>query len=490
MTFANLITLSRILSLPLIIYLVLQDTLFHSFLAIIVITWSITSDYLDGYLAKLNKNITKIGSFLDPLADKILIIGIISLFLINYNYLLIPLIIFILRDIIVTTIRIFSARENINISTNKLGKFEINTQYVLIYALLIGKFLRIDHLADTTTYFLLNKIIFVFAILSVFMSILSVINYIFYYKKEIRIRKRNSKSIDEESMLLLANNRARGFKDKYRRRLLDIFSRRRNLNTIYLPNNKDMFNGLKINFEEVKQIIVAGGDGTFESALNNPLLHKKSLGFFPLGGGNAFYSYFYKGKRFEYLRSRFNFRETEIDVIELEYEHGKRETLFFGIGADAEVMRLGKGRTTGGLRDYIKGCLFAIIKGKAKYNFTVNIDGKEKIWKNAVNINCGKIQYYGYGIRSLLSKVKKDDNYVYGIGIINKHNSYLNKLIRIWALILTITNTNCPPLVPFRGKNIVIKSDEPFPIQAGGEFLGYSKWIKLKIKRKQKVLVI
>ena len=77
---------------------------------------------------------------------------------------------------------------------------------------------------------------------------------------------------------------------------------------MYLPLKKNMYENIEQKIKDDQQIIIAGGDGSFESALNYKPFWKKRLGFFPLGAGNAFYSYFYKGKRFEYLRSWFQFR--------------------------------------------------------------------------------------------------------------------------------------------------------------------------------------
>ena len=55
---------------------------------------------------------------------------------------------------------------------------------------------------------------------------------------------------------------------------------------------------------------------------------------------------------------------------------------------------------------------------------------------------------------------------------------------------MTMFCINKPPMLSFVGKNIHLKSEVPFPVQAGGEFLGYSEWVKIKVVRKQKVLVI
>ena len=134
--------------------------------------------------------------------------------------------------------------------------------------------------------------------------------------------------LEKEDLMILANKRARGYKDKYRRRLLKVFAKRRKASVIHLPPKKKMFEDLGNKIKENQQIIIAGGDGSFEGALNYKPFNDKLLGFFPMGAGNAFYSYFYKGKRFEYLRSRFNFREMKLDVLELEWEKGKKQTLF------------------------------------------------------------------------------------------------------------------------------------------------------------------
>ena len=56
--------------------------------------------------------------------------------------------------------------------------------------------------------------------------------------------------------------------------------------------------------------------------------------------------------------------------------------------------------------------------------------------------------------------------------------------------ILTPLRLEHPPLVSINGKEITLKSEVPFPIQAGGEFLGYSQWIKVRVVRQQRVLVI
>ncbi len=73
MSIPNLITLSRLLSVPLIIYLILNESYGWAF-ALFLLAGA--SDALDGYLAKALDQTTTLGVYLDPLADKALIVSV------------------------------------------------------------------------------------------------------------------------------------------------------------------------------------------------------------------------------------------------------------------------------------------------------------------------------------------------------------------------------------------------------------------------------
>jgi CDP-diacylglycerol---glycerol-3-phosphate 3-phosphatidyltransferase len=476
MSLANIVSLLRVLALPIIIYLFNNEAFIP---VLIVFSLAVFSDFLDGYLARKRREITKVGSFLDPFADRILIMGLLLFFVIRGDFHLIILALFILRDVIAGIIRWLSAQDDISLIGIKVyGRLVTYSQFFLIFGLLLSEFIFGD------------IIIFSFTLISILFVFLSIIHYSIVYLKAIHSRKKIGTRLEKENMIILANKKSRGFHDGYRRHLLRLFARRRKAKITYLPIRGDMFKEVGKKIKGKDHIIIAGGDGSFESALNNKKLHKKVLGFFPLGAGNAFYSYFYKGKRFEYLRSRFPFHEVELDIMELEWDKGKCETLFVNIGSDAEVIRLSSKRTQHGFRDYLKGTLMAIVKVRASYNLNYSIDGKKFIHNNTVSVTLAKVPYLGFAIRSLIGRVHPDDGLVYGLACVNSHQTFLNKLVRIWGLVLGMFNIAKAPLMPMRGKNILIKSDIPFPIQAGGEFLGYTKWIKINVKRKQKVLMI
>jgi len=68
-TISNLLTASRLLFAPIVMYLILDS---RNYLALFVFIIAMSTDFFDGYLARLRKETSKLGKFLDPIADKIL----------------------------------------------------------------------------------------------------------------------------------------------------------------------------------------------------------------------------------------------------------------------------------------------------------------------------------------------------------------------------------------------------------------------------------
>jgi CDP-diacylglycerol---glycerol-3-phosphate 3-phosphatidyltransferase len=476
MKVTNVITLLRILLLPVLITLIVKH---HYFIGLLLFLLLAFGDIIDSWLRRKYK-LTKLGSFLDPLVDKIIIFTLLFVYVLQGKFWWIPFVIFLLREVTVNICRFLATRNELRKGSYPYRKPRTRLQYIIIFFLL---------LQDNWIFIFEREILILFTVFAVLISIASMVWFIAKVVKGVSARIRAGEKLSREKMVILVNRRSSGFNNKYRRRLLRTFARRRNSRIVYLPKKGDMFAGIAQQIHGIKNVIIAGGDGSFESALNHKAFFHKRLGFFPLGAGNAFYSYFYKGKRFNYLRSRFQFEEVPLDVLEVEHEHGRTVTTFLSLGVDAEVIRLSQ-ETSHGFWAYFLAGAKAFFKARADYPITCTVDRKKKVWENCISITLAKIPYFGYGIRSLFGIVEPDDKHVYGVACVNTHYERSNKPIRIWALFLPMFGEKKPPMFSLKGKKINVRSKVAFPLQAGGEYVGKTKWVKVRVLRQQKVLMI
>ncbi len=103
--------------------------------AVVFIAASVT-DMLDGKIARRDGLITDFGKFMDPVADKFMVIG--ALFVILYKFpnlqiiMIATLIIVVFRELAVTAIRMVVASENVVVAANNLGKIKTVTQIIAI----------------------------------------------------------------------------------------------------------------------------------------------------------------------------------------------------------------------------------------------------------------------------------------------------------------------------------------------------------------------
>ncbi|MBL7066798.1 MAG: CDP-diacylglycerol--glycerol-3-phosphate 3-phosphatidyltransferase [Candidatus Marinimicrobia bacterium] len=137
-TRANFITTLRILLTPLFLYFLFRGYQYFEILALIIFILASTTDAYDGYIARKYSEVTRLGKFLDPLADKVLMsAAFISFVVMDY----IPLwmvILVILRDFIVTGIRILMSTKDSTMVTSSSAKVKTGAQigavcFILVY---------------------------------------------------------------------------------------------------------------------------------------------------------------------------------------------------------------------------------------------------------------------------------------------------------------------------------------------------------------------
>jgi CDP-diacylglycerol--glycerol-3-phosphate 3-phosphatidyltransferase len=135
----NRITFLRILFIPLLVYYLLSPPLPYNRLIAVVIFVSVAfSDAVDGYLARRLNQETTLGKFLDPLADKILVLSAL-LCLVEIRWISsIPVIIIIVRDLAVIGLRLTASSSGRIIAADSLGKLKAVLLDVAVAMLILG----------------------------------------------------------------------------------------------------------------------------------------------------------------------------------------------------------------------------------------------------------------------------------------------------------------------------------------------------------------
>jgi CDP-diacylglycerol--glycerol-3-phosphate 3-phosphatidyltransferase len=133
--FINFLTYSRIILTPIIIYLIYTN---NYTVAAIVFAYCSFSDVADGRLARKHNLVTEKGNYLDPLADKILMIGTLTILAYQGIILLWAYCIIIGRDILITMYRNYLIEKNKPLVTSKYGKWKTVFQHVMVIVILLN----------------------------------------------------------------------------------------------------------------------------------------------------------------------------------------------------------------------------------------------------------------------------------------------------------------------------------------------------------------
>jgi CDP-diacylglycerol--glycerol-3-phosphate 3-phosphatidyltransferase len=141
-TIPNLLSLFRILIIPILVYLLTFPDRFFSLLAAALFLVASVTDYFDGYLARRNKSVTDVGKILDPLADKLMVASaLIMLAAIDRpNEPSVPawlVVVVLARESAVTVLRGIALNEGIVMQAETLGKYKFILQSYAVVGLLV-----------------------------------------------------------------------------------------------------------------------------------------------------------------------------------------------------------------------------------------------------------------------------------------------------------------------------------------------------------------
>ncbi|NTV07707.1 MAG: CDP-diacylglycerol--glycerol-3-phosphate 3-phosphatidyltransferase [Chlorobium limicola] len=137
MTVPNQLTMLRIVLVPVFVALLLQEDPYVKLMGVIVFAVASITDAYDGYHARKYGETTRLGAFLDPLADKFLITAAFLLY-VHMGYLVLWMVILVaVRDILITVLRVYAEFMDRPVVTSREAKYKTLAQNVFAYVIMV-----------------------------------------------------------------------------------------------------------------------------------------------------------------------------------------------------------------------------------------------------------------------------------------------------------------------------------------------------------------
>ena len=147
LTLPNLLTLSRIFAVPILVFLLWRPQPIDYAITFVLYCIVGITDYFDGYLARAQGRISRLGEFLDPIADKIMVAAVLMMLISSRKsnpvpeidgLNIIPALVILLREIIVSGLREYLAPLNVSVPVSRLAKWKTTLQLFALGALILG----------------------------------------------------------------------------------------------------------------------------------------------------------------------------------------------------------------------------------------------------------------------------------------------------------------------------------------------------------------
>ncbi len=147
LTLPNILTLSRIFAVPILVFLLWKPSWFDYAITFGLYCLVGITDYFDGCLARTQGTVSRLGVFLDPIADKIMVVAVVIMLIssrqasgapIIHDFHIIPALVILLREITVSGLREFLAGVQVSVPVSQLAKWKTTFQLVALGALILA----------------------------------------------------------------------------------------------------------------------------------------------------------------------------------------------------------------------------------------------------------------------------------------------------------------------------------------------------------------
>jgi len=137
MNLANRLTIIRIIIAPIFIILLLVDGAWTKYSTLLLFIIASLTDLYDGRIARARRMVTSFGKFMDPLADKIIVLGALICFVALGEVWAWMVIIILAREVMITHLRFIGASKGIIIPAGRWGKHKTATQMIAVSVTLV-----------------------------------------------------------------------------------------------------------------------------------------------------------------------------------------------------------------------------------------------------------------------------------------------------------------------------------------------------------------
>ncbi len=147
----NILTISRIFVIPIVLVLIVFDAPWARWTACALFTLAGITDFFDGYLARRSNMVSPLGRFLDPIADKLLVVAVLFMVValpdrldtwsflgVTGTWTLFPALVILLREIMVSGLREFLAELRVGLPVTSLAKAKTTVQMIALGFLIVG----------------------------------------------------------------------------------------------------------------------------------------------------------------------------------------------------------------------------------------------------------------------------------------------------------------------------------------------------------------
>lgn len=143
MNIANILTLGRLVALPVMMLLFAMPFPWAAWLCLVIYIIAAVTDFLDGYIARRYNLVSKFGIFLDPIADKIFVMAVLVMLVAGDRLTgiwIIPPILILAREFLIAGLREYLGPKDVQVPVSSLAKWKTGVQMTALGFLIIGPY--------------------------------------------------------------------------------------------------------------------------------------------------------------------------------------------------------------------------------------------------------------------------------------------------------------------------------------------------------------